>query len=367
MAMNIKKYITITRKYIQTIRGHHFTNEHGITMIELLVAVAIFGIIIAGSVQFFSSNYRSYVAQEEIAAMQQNVRFAKMFLERDIRMAGYGIRNLFVDGVRVSPVIFANGAGAGGSDRITINYLDDSSANSCNILPQLTLTDNMPTSSSEAVVNELFDDGVPNPNGPDIDNWYFSFTCNGVTYGKKPPFVEFPVLITAPDGSMSDVITITNVQKVGGNKIKLQNRPINGAGKTINVYPAGSIIRFVAPNQLANMSVVYEIANNTLMRNGQPMALNIEDLQFAFCGDYNNDNVVDVNNPADWINNRNLTVAEQAAVRYIRLSVLGRTARQLRDLVETRPAIEDHNAATAKDTFRRRLLQVTVQVRNLAL
>ncbi len=56
------------------------------TLIELMIAVAVSGIVMAGVVQIFVSSSSSHSLQTEMATMQQNVRMAKMFLERDGRL-----------------------------------------------------------------------------------------------------------------------------------------------------------------------------------------------------------------------------------------------------------------------------------------
>ncbi len=64
------------------------TSDKGFTLIEILVAVAISGIVMAGIYSAYYSQQRSYEVQEQQVAIQQNLRAAMYFLEREIRMAG---------------------------------------------------------------------------------------------------------------------------------------------------------------------------------------------------------------------------------------------------------------------------------------
>ncbi len=64
-------------------------NKQGFTLVELLVAMGISGVVMAGIYTVYSSQQKSYVAQEQMAAMQQNLRAAMYVMEREIRMAGY--------------------------------------------------------------------------------------------------------------------------------------------------------------------------------------------------------------------------------------------------------------------------------------
>ena len=103
-----------------------------------------------------------------------------------------------------------------------------------------------------------------------------------------------------------------------------------------------------------------------------PVAEHIEDLQFAFGLDTDDDNVVDEwidgSDESDLDGGGDLTDANKAMVRAIRISVLGRTDQARKELeAGSRTAVEDHAAADTTDYFRRRLSQVTVEVRNLTL
>lgn len=68
--------------------GRRRGNPGGFTMLELLVALTLSLIGLAAVYVAYQSQQKSYLAQEAVAAMQQNLRSAMYFLERDIRMAG---------------------------------------------------------------------------------------------------------------------------------------------------------------------------------------------------------------------------------------------------------------------------------------
>ena len=60
----------------------------GFTLVELLIAMVISGILMAGIYTAYQSQQRSYINQEQISALQQNLRVAFHFMEREIRTAG---------------------------------------------------------------------------------------------------------------------------------------------------------------------------------------------------------------------------------------------------------------------------------------
>jgi len=61
----------------------------GFTLIELLVAIALAMVILAGLFRTFKVQQDSYVIQDQVSAMQQNLRAAMYMITRDLQMAGY--------------------------------------------------------------------------------------------------------------------------------------------------------------------------------------------------------------------------------------------------------------------------------------
>jgi type IV pilus assembly protein PilW len=64
-------------------------SNQGFTLVELMVTLVISGVVLAGICSTFYSQHTSYLNQEQIASMQQNLRAAMYIMERDIRMAGH--------------------------------------------------------------------------------------------------------------------------------------------------------------------------------------------------------------------------------------------------------------------------------------
>jgi prepilin-type N-terminal cleavage/methylation domain-containing protein len=67
-----------------------FKKGKGLTLIELLVALAISAILTAGLYRTFIGQHKTYAAQEQVVDMQQNARVAISRMMREIRMAGLG-------------------------------------------------------------------------------------------------------------------------------------------------------------------------------------------------------------------------------------------------------------------------------------
>ena len=65
-------------------------SQRGLTLIELMVALAICFIVIGAVYRAFTSQQRTYAIQDQVAEAQQNARVAMNILMRDLWMAGHG-------------------------------------------------------------------------------------------------------------------------------------------------------------------------------------------------------------------------------------------------------------------------------------
>lgn len=365
--------------------------RRGFTLIELLVAMAVSLVVLMAVLQLFDNSRASYVIQEDVAELQQNVRIAKMFLERDIRMADAGIKELFqmdetcdiednppsFGGVKVYPFEFednvdgSSGRAAGisdivtGTDLLVVRYQNfgvggcvaSGGAVACDSFPQLSLTESMPDTSAVAVVSQDLQAG---------GDWDKTCTCNGITYTQPTP--GMPFIVVSPDGSKSGVLFQTGTLP---NSDKIQNGPqftYNGVtyeNKLLNTFPAGSTVNFFNPDSL--YEAIYYIKNKDgipcLVRDtgsgGQVIAEYVEDLQLSFALDADDDGTIDAT-----LQSANMTDLQKRQVRLVNLSLVGRAAHAHRDFSGRRPALEDHGAGAA-DHYRRRVIKTTVKVRNL--
>lgn len=374
-----------------------FKDPSGFTLLEMLVAAMLGLVVITAALGVLNSSQLSYNVQEDIAAVQQDVRMARTFIERDVIMAGAGLgefpRLAGLPAEAFSAFTFDNNGGENGSDILTIRYVVPSSdvcgpppsgIGSCADLPKLTLkpdkkdpTAAMPITAAVAIVNE---DLTVDP----YDGWGGECCCNDNCYdleNAKEPFLS--AIIIAPGGAMADEVKITKSLPKKNNSM-LQNHPVlDYANKVLNKYPPGSTIMFFNFEPLEEIR--YYLQDGALMRlhekdlrnstgttTPNPVVEHIEDIQFAFGLDTDDDNLIDT-----WINGEDaddfdadgdLKDADKPLVRALRISVLGRTAKARRELApDRRPALEDHPAAEATDFHRRRLSQVTVALRNMGL
>lgn len=66
-------------------------DQAGFTLVELLVAMALMGIVMTAIFNLYLGTERSADTQDRIADVQQNLRFALDQVVRDVRMAGFAI------------------------------------------------------------------------------------------------------------------------------------------------------------------------------------------------------------------------------------------------------------------------------------
>jgi prepilin-type N-terminal cleavage/methylation domain-containing protein len=129
-------------------------NNRGFTLIELMVTMAISVILLAGIYAAYQAQLRSHVTQQVVVDIQQNLRSSMHYLQRSIRMAGFG-------------------AGAG--------FVDDFSAYADYDNPDVSRD-----ATSIAFTMDADDDGVIGNDG-NVDNELIAFRLNGTVLEKFRP------------------------------------------------------------------------------------------------------------------------------------------------------------------------------------
>jgi len=91
-------------------------NKKGITLIELLIALVIAAITLAGVYRVFISQTKTYAIQDQVVEVQQSVRSAMDIILRDLRMTG------FDDDNPTSPYTILTAITTLASNSIAVNY-----------------------------------------------------------------------------------------------------------------------------------------------------------------------------------------------------------------------------------------------------
>ena len=128
--------MTLQEKGFCNCKGSRMTfriYRKGFSTVELLVAMAISGVVMAAIYSAYYSQQKSYSTQDQIVAMQQNLRAAMFHMEREIRMAGYdptgeagaGIVSASANSINVTMDITDNPGTAPDGDGDTLDTNED--------------------------------------------------------------------------------------------------------------------------------------------------------------------------------------------------------------------------------------------------
>jgi type IV pilus assembly protein PilW len=117
-------------------------NQLGLTLVELMVALAIGSFLVIGSVQIYSQSREAFIINESIARVQETAQFAMDTIEADLRMAsnwgrtsrGLAIENRSIGG-NANPKPLQNVPGACGEDWVLDLAMPVDGANNAFNLP----------------------------------------------------------------------------------------------------------------------------------------------------------------------------------------------------------------------------------------
>jgi prepilin-type N-terminal cleavage/methylation domain-containing protein len=101
----------------KTITDQNRHSIKGITLVELLVAMVICAIVVAGIYRVFIAQGKAYTVQDQVVEVQQSIRGAMEILVRDLRMAGYDDYSVNSTVTITNPIVYPVS-----NNSITLNY-----------------------------------------------------------------------------------------------------------------------------------------------------------------------------------------------------------------------------------------------------
>jgi len=280
--------------------------NRGFTLVEMLVTLAVSGIIMTGVYTAFKAQQDSYLAQDQIAEVQQNIRASINYMARDLRMAGF------------DPQVSGN-----------FSIIDVRSRDLNNALPSATSDPVYPAISFTVDLNE---DGNLDANETTSYSLY-----------------EYPV------GSSTDRDGIVDLSLTqGGSGRQLLGESIIAMGLAYSYADdGGDVVTDTAGN------VVWAIdsdSDNDLDLNIDTNADGVIDI---------NDNVAGIALPtASLPDPANVDIANIVAVR---IWLLAQTRVKDRNFHETKTFVVANQRITPNDQYRHRLVEMTVKCRNMGL
>jgi type IV pilus assembly protein PilW len=327
----------------------------GMTLVEIMVAIAISGILLTGVLQIFLSSKQSYRVLEATARVQEAGRFAVSFMTEDLRMAGY------------------TGCYRGDLNPVD-NILNDPNAFMSNI--------NIPIEG-----NEWTGSGWSPPLDPLIAGEVLEGTDVVIIRGMAndgihlvPPYSNSAQLFVDPDGNtlnVGEVIMVTDCTNASVGQ--LTNLQTTGFGTNFvhsadNSFTPGNSQplfsnTFGADAEIARLVTnVYYIGigangNPALFRRSlfglnmgpQELVDNVENLQVLYGEDLDGDGLANTYIPAD-------EVAVTTNVASVRVSLLFRTEDNIASTRQT--YVYDGETVEAEDLRIRRVFTTTVKLRN---
>lgn len=229
-------------------------NVKGVTLIELLIALAISSVLVGALYWTFIRQQKTYTVQEQVVDTQQNLRVAINKMVREIRMAGFG---------NVSGVIPFDANGGPYTNTISVsNNPNNVSSND----QQITII------GAFEQVSTLKEE----PEATDISNTKVRLNGTGSqfsTSGNKR-YICIGGLETT---------TVTNIEtNIDGDKITLGSRLKYGYKANVPVYKVKAITYFLRwDNENPTMPVLARQDNTDGAGNSYPLAENVENLQFS--------------------------------------------------------------------------------------
>ena len=328
------------------------TNNRGFTLIELMIAMAIAGIVAAAIMMAFDSQQKTQVSQQLVVEMQQDLRAALYLMQQDIRMAGHDPQ--WVDG---------------NADGVDDNRLADGSDNDCDAN-----TDGTDPDEANDISGVLTAGPHTIQVRMDIDN----NTADGTADGD---FCDPNELVTY--GLAADTVTIDGDGIADSGATDLRRRFDAGGLQVL----AGSIqavafgYAFDDDGGAATPDGVVDTNGNNIIWAYDSDADGNLDLLL----DSNNDGAITVDDDLDGdglINDVVLVpVVPVSRVRAVRIWILGRTRAPLRDYTDNETYVVGNkilvpgdtngdgsvNNSDTPDRFKRELLATSMNCRNLGL
>lgn len=287
-------------------------NHTGFTLIELLIAMGISGVIMSGVYSAFKSQQDSYMNQDQVVEMQQNIRASLYIMTSEIRMAGYDPMqsdNFTITDIRSRDL--DNGLDSSGNPALTF---------------EIDLNDNGTLDSNETVAYSLYEFPVGTPADRD----------------------GIPDLSRTQGASGRQLLAESIIAMGFAYAYKDNNGNIRTDNASVDINGDGVV-------DTDDQVTVWAIDSN----NDNTLDLNI---------DSNRDGIIDIN---DNVAGTALPFGDSAInidnIVAIKIWLLSQTKHQDRKFVETSTFVVARQRIAPNNNFRHRLIEMTVKCRNMGI
>lgn len=321
---------------------------HGFTLLELLIAIAVLGLVMASLMEVFTTQHRAYAVVDQTTEAQQNTRAVAQLLEHDLRMAGFMVPEF--------------GAVCGWDEQNQPDTLFISNSTIFRTVDQLLAIDQ--ATGSNLAAGEL---GTPVTAGGPPGNITLSQTFVDVA-ADGADFAEGEGMIVLDRNDPNGVAACGVITNAGA----APSYTVDWNGTTFT--PSGT------PDLVAIPAHVYQVNTPAglppqLQRNGMTLTDHVEDFQVAYFYDADDDRNVDAgefhgdgqNPPSDDYDQSAVNGNDLRQVRF-NLVLTTRDPDPTPQYDEGIGQVTENRTAASlpnRDGFRRRVHTATVRVRNV--
>jgi len=289
----------------------HAQNQSGISLVEILVALSLSLVILAGVMHIFLNNKQTYRVQEAFARIQENGRFAMQFITRDIRMAGYvgcgskistpnNISDLAAPKGTPDIVSKFTGSGIEGFEyaNLPIALSDTLSLTTANVVAGSDIVQIKRAASTGARL-------TGNMNADNANIQLDGVTALGLFQPDDYLFIS--------DCDKADIFVANNVSSASGkitiahsNAVNTDNKLSKAYQDDAEVYRFVNSVYYIGPNVAGVPSLYRRSILNAGAMTEEELVEGIEDMQILYGEDTDNDSVpnlyVDAISVTDWAN-----------------------------------------------------------------
>jgi type IV pilus assembly protein PilW len=267
--------------------------QHGLTLVEIMIAITISVVLLAGVGKIFVSSKHTYRVQDALSRVQENGRFAADFLTRSIRMAGYsGCNNIS------NPVNMVDLDHDGTADPFSEFTTDALIGLEYTDLP-IALTSTVSLTAAEVEPDTdviILMNASPDENVTLVGNLTVSNANVQLDPAAAGLYQADDVLIVS-DCESTDVFAAANIST--GSKITIAHSSTNNTGNFLSkTYGEDAVVLrltktayYIATNARGNPALFRKRLDHGTTMITEELAEGIEDMQFQYGEDVNGDGV----------------------------------------------------------------------------
>lgn len=307
--------------------------NRGFTLVELMIGIAIFSIVLASAFAIFDSQQKSYIAQQGVVDIQENLRAGMYYLAREIRLAGYN-RSKFSEGAKKAVGFVYAGPGM---VRFTMDLYDgvddDLDGVVDNDVDEIGFCDQAVSRPGEDIIYALAGDGATA--GPIFpDGFPDTFTAGGTPTPVPAVLTRDDTFGPGPDTLVENVEAIAFAYAFDANN--------DGQIDFVDTDGDGT--------QDLNEPTIWAVDTNN-------------DQQLDTILDTNTDGNIDINDAAGGAGF--IPVVPIDRIRSVRMWMLVRSPRRDKTFLNQQTYVIGDKRLRVDDSYRRRLLTASVVCRNM--